>query len=171
MTDVDETALPGVGLRHDFETRTGRRVGVVTHQTGRRDLVVYGVDDPDAASESVELTEEEGRTLAELLGGSQITEHLSELAHMVEGLAIDWLLVAETSPLSGKTISGSAVRDRTGASVVAVIHDGDPIPAPGPSQRLDAGDTVVVVGTPESVAQISRLLEGSRPEGSRQDSE
>lgn len=160
MTDVDETVLPGVGLRHDFETRTGRRVGVVTHQTGRRDLVVYGVEDPDATSESVELTEEEGRTLGELLGGSKITEHLSDLVHMIEGLAIDWLLVGDASSLAGKSISESAVRDRTGASVVAIVRGGDPIPAPGPAETIEAGDTVVVVGTPEAVAEVSRLLEG-----------
>lgn len=160
MTDVDETVLPGVGLRHDFETRTGRRVGVVTHQTGRRDLVVYGLGDPDATSESVELTEEEGRTLGELLGGSKITEHLSELVHMIEGLAIDWLLVGDNSSLAGRSISESAVRDRTGASIVAVVHDGEAIPAPGPTDQIEEGDTVVVVGTPEAVAEVTRLLAG-----------
>jgi len=34
--DITETALPGVGLRHDFTTRAGRQLGVVTHRTGRR---------------------------------------------------------------------------------------------------------------------------------------
>lgn len=164
MTDVDESTLPGVGVRHEFAARSGRRVGVVTHHTGRRDLVVYSVDDPDAASESVELTEEEGRVLAELLGGSRISERLAALPHEVEGLVIDWLQVAEESPLSGVTIREAEVRERTGASIVAIVRPGAPVPAPGPGDRLEPGDTVVVAGTPEAVNEVSRLLEGV-PEG------
>ena len=40
VVDIQETNLPGVGLRHDFTTRAGRQLGVVTHRTGRRDLLV-----------------------------------------------------------------------------------------------------------------------------------
>ena len=43
--DIQETNLPGVGLRHDT-TRAGRQLKVVTHRTGRRDLLVYDRDDP-----------------------------------------------------------------------------------------------------------------------------
>jgi TrkA domain protein len=35
--DIQETALPGVGLRHEFTTRAGRHLGVVSYRTGRRD--------------------------------------------------------------------------------------------------------------------------------------
>jgi K+/H+ antiporter YhaU regulatory subunit KhtT len=38
--DIQETALPGVGLRHDFTTRGGRQLGVVSYRTGRRDLLM-----------------------------------------------------------------------------------------------------------------------------------
>ena len=43
--DVEEIALPGIGLRYDFATRSGQRVGVVCHRNGRRDLVIYDLDD------------------------------------------------------------------------------------------------------------------------------
>jgi len=39
--EVERTALPGIGLRHVFTTSNGRRLGVVSHRSGRRDLVVY----------------------------------------------------------------------------------------------------------------------------------
>ena len=68
MSQIEETTLPGVGVRHDFLCRSGRRVGVVSHNTGRRDLVVYDDRDPDAVKASVELSAEEARTLADLLG-------------------------------------------------------------------------------------------------------
>ncbi len=70
----EEVRLPGVGLRHDFQTRSGRRVGVVSHRTGRRDLVVYDTRDPDACSEVVKLATDEADALAELLGAPRIVE-------------------------------------------------------------------------------------------------
>ena len=42
--DVIETKLPGIGVRHDFLTDGGRRVGVVSHRNGSRDLVVFSKD-------------------------------------------------------------------------------------------------------------------------------
>lgn len=162
MTDVNEVQLPGVGLRHDFVTRSGRTVGVVSHRSGRRDLVVYDADDPDRAVASVELTEDEGHTLSELLGGSRIVEHLEELSHQVEGLALEWLTVSATSALAGQSIADARVRSRTGASVVAVVRrDGEAVPAPGPEDALQAGDTVIVVGTPEAVAALTRMVEAT----------
>ena len=64
--EIQETQLPGVGLRHDLSTRSGRQLGVVTHQTGRRDLIVYDMRDPDACQEVVHLTEDESDALADL---------------------------------------------------------------------------------------------------------
>ena len=61
--EIQETALPGVGLRHDFTTRAGRQLGVVTHRTGRRDLLLYDRHDPDATQEVIRLTQEEADTL------------------------------------------------------------------------------------------------------------
>ncbi len=163
MTDVNEAQLPGVGLRHDFVPKSGRAVGVVSHHTGRRDLVVYAEDDPDTAVATVELKEEEAQTLAELLGGSRIVERLEELPHHVSGLVIDWLQVDAASPVAGKAIAESRIRTRTGASIVAVVRSDTALPAPGPENVLESGDTVVVVGTPDGVDAITELLEGPGP--------
>jgi len=82
-----------VGFRHDFTTRRGRQLGVVSHRTGRRDLILYDQDDPDAAQEVVQLSGAESEALGGLLGGSRVTEALTELQQQVEGLAIDWLSI------------------------------------------------------------------------------
>jgi TrkA domain protein len=156
--DIQETALPGVGLRHDFTTRAGRQLGVVTHRTGRRDLVVYDREDPDACQEVVELSGEEAEALGELLGAARVVEHLAELQQRIEGLAIDWLAIRPGSPFADRTIADTQARSRTGVSVVAVLRDGGAIPAPAPDVRLQAGDTLVVVGTPQGVTALSSLL-------------
>jgi TrkA domain protein len=158
--EIQETALPGVGLRHDFTTRSGRQLGVVSHRTGRRDLVMYDRDDPDACQEVIRLTEEEAEALAELLGAARITGHLAELQQQVEGLAIDWLAVEEGSPYAGRTISDTQARSRTGVSIVAVLRGGTALPAPAPDFRFQPGDTAVVVGTPAGVRALAGLLAG-----------
>lgn len=76
MTRIDETRLPGIGLRHDFVTARGTRIGVITYRDGRRELVVFAQHDPDECRATVQLDEEDAHALADMLGGSQIVEHV-----------------------------------------------------------------------------------------------
>jgi TrkA domain protein len=156
--DIQETALPGVGLRHDFTTRSGRQLGVVTHRSGRRDLLIYDRADPDACQEVVQLTAEEADALAELLGAARIVEHLADLQQQVEGLAIDWLPIRPGSPFAGRTIADTQARSRTGVSIVAVLRDSKATPAPTPHFRLEPDDTLVVVGTTGGVKALAGIL-------------
>lgn len=165
MKNVSETDLPGVGVRFDLETNTGRSVGVVAHQSGRRDLVIYDDQDPDRASESVELSEDEGHTLGELLGGSPVIERLEDAIHRVEDLAISWIRIDSSSDVVGRSIADASVRTRTGAGIVAIVADRGSIPVPGGDHVLRAGDTAVVVGLAASVAAAARLLD---PPGRRE---
>jgi len=155
--DITETALPGVGLRHDFTTRAGRQLGVVTHRTGRRDLLIYDRDDPDRC-EVIQLTDDEADALADLLGADRLVSHLAKLQQQIEGLAIDWLEVRADSPFAGGTIAHTQARSRTGVSIVAIVRGERAIPAPTPDQRLEAGDTLVVVGTAGGVGELAALL-------------
>lgn len=158
MRKVTETDLPGVGVRFDLQTNAGRAVGVVVHQSGRRDLVVYDDRDIDRASESVELSEDEGHTLGELLGGSPVLEHLDDAVHRLEDLVISWVEIGSKSSLAGLTLAEAALRTRTGAGVVALVSDAGSIPIPGGAERLEPGDTAVVVGVPAAVRATTRLL-------------
>ncbi len=158
MTTVSETPLPGVGVRFEFVTNKGTRLGVLQHQSGRIDLVLYDRNDPDTASESVVLDEEDARTLGELLGSSRVVEELGKLRQRIEGLALDWLPIDSSSPFVGRTIGDTGARTRTGVSIVAVVRGDDAIAAPGPDQRLEAGDTLVVVGTPRGIEDLVVIL-------------
>lgn len=158
MPELNETHLPGVGDRVEFISTEGRRVGVVHHRTGRRELFVCSPADPDAVAMNVSLTDEESHALADALGGSSIVESLGSLTQQVEGLAIDWLKIEDGSPYVDRTIADAEVRTRTGVSIVAVIRDDEALPAPGPDFVFAAGDSVVVVGTPEGIASTRLLL-------------
>jgi TrkA domain protein len=157
--EIHETRLPGVGLRHDLSTRSGRQLGVVTHQTGKRDLIVYDRDDPDASQEVIHLTDEESDALANLLGADRLIGPLGKLQQQIEGLAIDWLEIRPGSTWAGRTIADTQARTRTGVSIVAALHEGSATPAPGPDYRFKPDDTIVVVGTPKGVKALAGILD------------
>ena len=157
MPEVTEIRLPGVGVRHEYTTAGGERVGVVSHRSGRREIVVYDRDDPDSCRAILRLSPEDAHTLAELLGAPHLSEALTSVQR-IEGLAIDWITVAEGSRFAGSTIGEGQFRTRTGASIVAVVRGDAPMPSPGPDHRFQAGDVAVAVGTPEGLAQLRNLL-------------
>jgi TrkA domain protein len=156
--EVFETPLPGVGVRHEFTTKSGERVGVVTRRDGRREVLLYDRWDPDSCRETVELTPEEAATMVELLGGSRVTERLEDLRLDVEGLSIQWVTIEPGKGLAGQTIADGQIRTRTGASVVAVIRGETSIPGPGPAFGFHAGDVVLLMGSDQAVEAAERLL-------------
>jgi len=155
---IEESALPGVGIRYEFNTEDGRRIGVVHHRTGRRELFVCEPDDTDAAVVNMSLSDEESHALSEALGGSTVVANLAHLQQQVEGLAIDWLTVDERSPYAGRTIADARIRTRSGVSVVAVLRGNQTFPSPEPDFQVEPGDTLVLVGTPEGIEQTQEIL-------------
>jgi TrkA domain protein len=159
-TRVEETPLPGIGLRHDFQTEAGRRVGVVSHRGGRRELVVYDARDPDACIAQVRLTTEEADALAEILGATRVIERLATLRRQVEGLVSEEIPVLPGSAFEGRPLGDTQARTRTGASIVAVIRGGEVTASPGPDFRFAGRDVVVVVGTAEGTAAVADIIAG-----------
>lgn len=158
MSDIQETRLPGVGVRYEFTTAGGQRIGVIHHRTGLRELLVFDEDDPDACRAVIRLGEDDSRTLDELLGGSRIAEELQELQRRVHGLTTEWLPVVAQTPYAGKTIADTKARTRTSVSIVAVVRGEATFASPGPDFRLEAGDIIAVVGTPRGIEDLVVLL-------------
>lgn len=161
MTEINETPLPGLGVRYDFACASSDVVGVVSHHSGRRQLLIYDRDDRDAVAHSVTMSPDEARILADLLGGSTITERLEDLRQHVAGLALEWLPISADSPYAGRRLGDVELRTRTGISVVALVRGDSAIPAPGPDDVLRAGDTAVVVGTTDALTKAAGLLAGT----------
>lgn len=157
--NVEETPLPGIGLRHDFETASGRRVGVISHRTGRRDLLLYDEGDPDACREVVKLSSEEADAIAEFLSASRVQERMGTLNQQVTGLVTEKLRIEQGSRYDGHTLGDTEARTRTGASIVAVLRAGNPIVSPRPDFQFTAGDTLIVVGTSEGVTDVATILD------------
>lgn len=160
MNEIEQTQLPGVGTLHAFECLSGERIGVISTHADRREVVIYDDDDPDRVCATVSLTPDEARALADILGGITVIERLDDLRQEISGLSIDWLPIAPHSPYAGLTLGDTALRTRTGVSVVAVVRGDRTVPAPGPEEPLLADDTVVVVGTPGGIDRAAQVLSG-----------
>ena len=62
--EIVETLLPGVGIRYELVTRAGRNLVVVVRRDGDVQLCAYGLDDPDEATEQLELQADEALAIA-----------------------------------------------------------------------------------------------------------
>ena len=158
MSEIHEVKLPGVGVRYEFENTEGKRIGVISHRTGLREIYVSRTDDRDEFNRVLGLAPDDARTLAELLGATRVAQQLAELQQRIEGLVIDWLPVRDDSPYVARTIGDARLRTRTGVSVVAIVRGENAVPAPGPDERLESGDYLVVVGTARGVEQAVEVL-------------
>jgi len=157
--EVEEIKLPGIGLRHDFTTASGRRVGVISLKSGARHLAIYGEDDPDTVVASVELSNEESQVLSELLGMPRVVERLAKLREQVEGITTAGVPLTDDSPYVGRTLGDAQIRSRTGSSIVAVFRNDEVAASPTPDFRFRVGDRVVIVGTEEGVKAAAAILE------------
>jgi TrkA domain protein len=158
--EIFETSLPGIGIRYEFDTVRGRKIGVLVHRDGHRELLIYCKGDEDSCSETIDLVQAESAALVELFGGTKITERLTDIRHDVQGLAIEWLTVESRSPIAGRSIGDAQIRTRTGASVVAVLRGGESHPGPGPDFIFEAEDVALVTGSFDGVTQASRIFYG-----------
>ena len=156
--NVEVTPLPGIGVRKDFALRDGRRIGVITQRDGKLSLILSKADDPDATLAELPLTVDEAGALANLLGAPQLVASLREEQADLPGLHTGRLTIASGSPYDGRTLGDTALRTRTGVSVVAVMRAGQVHPSPAPDHFLTAGDLLVVVGTKEGLDAAAKIL-------------
>ncbi|THJ67799.1 potassium transporter TrkA [Arthrobacter echini] len=156
--NVIETKLPGIGVRREIVTGSGRRVGIVSQRDGEIDLIISKASDPDACIASIPLTADEGATLGNLLGSRQLVAQLTEEHRDVPGISTRQILVERGSPFENRTLGETGMRTRSGASLVAVLRSGEVQASPSPDFVLAAGDLLVVVGTSAGLDTAADIL-------------
>lgn len=73
-------------------------------------------------------------------------------------LRLEEVVVVPGSPLAGKTIEASQIRQTTGLIVLAIKRGTSPMQFnPSPAELLHPGDTLIVMGEPERLQSLSRL--------------
>ena len=161
--NVQEHDLPGVGKKFACTTNEGDRLTLIIHNTGHRELYFFerGADFPAYA---LRLEDAEARKLGALMGGAYFQPAVAESMEMVLGqLSVEWLAIPEGSPLADATVADTRMRQRTGASIIAVIRGGEASPNPQPDAVLRSGDTLMVIGSREQVRRAGELVRGGGP--------
>jgi K+/H+ antiporter YhaU regulatory subunit KhtT len=87
---------------------------------------------------------------------------------LLQALAIgttDTYQLEPESAAAGRTLRELELRARTGSTVIAVVRNGQPLPNPDPELRLEAGDTLVLVGSHAEMESAFALLDPIAAEG------
>ncbi len=163
MLDVRETRLPGVGSKFTLRTHKGEKVCAVVHVDGLRELY-HSPHGDDEEPCSVELNDEEARQIGAILIGAVYRPQLvQDLEMTLKDVVIEWIELPPDSPVVGLTVATCRIRSTTGATIVAILRDSGSLAMPHPDEVLQAGDTLVVIGRPESFGEIRRLVSQGPP--------
>lgn len=98
-----------------------------------------------------------GRRMASMVLHPTVSDYL-DIVSSGEGVEfrLQEVELAESSSFVGASLAESRIRERTGAQVVAVLHrDGRVDANPSASTVLEAGERLVVLGTPDQVAVLA----------------
>jgi voltage-gated potassium channel len=102
-----------------------------------------------------------GHRLAHLMLSPTVVDFFeTALRRGAETLAIEDLAIAAGSPAAGRTLEALDARRATGATVLAVLRDGNPQAGPPGGLVLAAGDHLLALGTGPQLERLERLIAG-----------
>jgi CPA2 family monovalent cation:H+ antiporter-2 len=93
-----------------------------------------------------------------LRGISLDQENLGRIAALFAGATVDNLQVAPDSSAAGKTLRELDIRKNSGATVIAVVRNGEASTNPGPDFTLQPDDIVVLLGAHADLDKAVNLL-------------
>ena len=101
-----------------------------------------------------------GRRMAEILRKPTVVDFIDQTMMNDElGLMMSEAAINATSQLIGKTLVNSKLRQDFGVIVVAIKKiTNEMIFNPLPTEKLDAGDVIVVIGKKDSLARMNQVL-------------
>lgn len=102
-----------------------------------------------------------GHRLAHLILSPTVVDFFeTALRRGNEALNIEALAVAPESPAVGRTLEALDLRQATGATVLAILRDGNPVVNPPGDMALRAGDRLLALGTRVQLERVERMLAG-----------
>ncbi len=136
----------------------------------RPDIVVIARGSSDDAERKLKLAGADrvvtpyttaGRVMAHLMTKPQVSAFVNALTSSDDThLSFEEITVPEACAAAGHTIGELDVQTRTGAFIVALRRkDGALEVRPSKDSRLDVGDVVVGLGSPEEVARLEELFD------------
>ncbi|WP_339300149.1 cation:proton antiporter regulatory subunit [Paenibacillus sp. FSL K6-2441] len=158
--NLKETDLPGIGKQFVVQARSGDKLSIVIHNDGRRELSHFDEDDTDNSVSMVTLDDDEARYISAIISGATYKPTAMENIEVALGdLIIEWYKLDSNYKAIGKTIGELKIRQRSGATIIAVIEKNHKKHInPGPDLMLTSEATVVVLGERLHQQQIRQIL-------------
>ncbi len=93
-----------------------------------------------------------------LRGLSLDQENIGRIASLLAGATVDNVQIERESYASGKSLRELDIRKNTGATVIAIVRNGEAVPNPGSDFTLEHDDILVVLGAHKELDQAVTLL-------------
>jgi voltage-gated potassium channel len=105
-----------------------------------------------------------GHRLAHLMLSPVVVDFFeTALRRGKDALNIEDLAMGQDSPSLGQTLDTLNIRRATGATVLVVIRDGNPVVSPPGDLALTAGDRLLALGTGEQLRRLEKLIAAGSP--------
>ncbi len=98
-----------------------------------------------------------------LRGEGAVRPSMEKVAEILTAGIAETFYVGAGTAADGRTIGGLDLRHATGATVIAVVRGEVSHPSPGPGFRIEAGDTLVLMGSHQAMDAAFEML--GRPPG------
>ncbi|MFC5971371.1 cation:proton antiporter regulatory subunit [Halomarina salina] len=167
---VYESDLPGVGKKFEVELDGESRLVIVIHNTGRRELFLRESEDADA-EKLFGLSDRLARQVGTIMEGAYFQPIRTESIDTVlsDDTLIEWAKVQPESPLVGKTLAETTLRQDLGISVIAIQRGENTIENPAADTDIRADDTLVVLGSRDACRQLDDVVTGGETEDGDED--
>ena len=83
---------------------------------------------------------------------------LHDLIHASKNIEVIWLTLPQGHPFVGQTLASANIRARTGASVVAILRDGQLMANPKSMTIFQAEDRIGLIGDKEEIEAAEKVL-------------
>ncbi len=158
MIEVREVDLPAIGKKLTIQTEEGETIVVIIRLTGEREVYRF-LEDKEEPEFVINLTEEEARTIGNILAGAYFEPvHEKEAELVMKEMNMEWVKVEKGSILANQTIGDLGIRKKTGVSVISILRGKHYIPNPLPTELIKANDTLIVLGTSEQMKRFLRFI-------------
>lgn len=158
--EVRRRDLPGLGRQFEIGCDTGSRIAVVVQNNGARHLYTFEPD-ADGASSSLQLDEDQARTLGAILAGVYFQpvggDH--DAPAVFGTVAIDWLTVNVDE--FAMSVEELVHVDHPSATLIAIVRGEHTIMKPRPEEPLCSGDQLLITGHRADIADVRAKLLGS----------
>jgi voltage-gated potassium channel len=105
-----------------------------------------------------------GHRLAHLMLSPAVVDFFeTALRRGNDALAIEDLALSGDSPCVGQSLDTLNIRRTTGATVLAILRDGNPMVSPPGDLALAAGDHLLALGTGDQLRRLEKLITAGAP--------